>query len=249
MKTEWDYTELADAYLTRPPYSEDVLNRIFSISGLKEGADVCDVGAGVAHLTIPLAERGFRVVAVEPNDAMRANGMRRTVRFPNVSWVEAGGEETKQPDGAFDLVSFGSSFNVVDRRRALDETHRILRPKGWFICMWNHRDLDDPIQAEIEHIIKRAIPEYGYGTRREDQSAVIRESGLFDDALPVEGAALHVQTVAQVVETWRSHATLHRQAGDKFSAIIQSIAEYLDSLGKNDVSIPYTTRAWLARAR
>ena len=28
MKTEWDYTELADAYLKRPDYAEEAINKM-----------------------------------------------------------------------------------------------------------------------------------------------------------------------------------------------------------------------------
>jgi ubiquinone/menaquinone biosynthesis C-methylase UbiE len=247
MKTEWDYSELADAYLDRPPYSMEALNELYRLAGLKPGALVCDIGAGVAHLTIPLLEAGFKVTAVEPNDAMRANGLKRTADYTDVSWVEAGGEDTGQPDGCFDFVTFGSSFNVMDRTRALKETHRILKPGGSFACLWNHRDLDDPVQKHIERLIAEAVPSYEYGVRREDQSEVIASSGLFYGVQAVSGRLVYTQNVERAVAAWRSHATLHRQAGDKFEAIVDEISAYLKSLGREGIDIPYVTRAWLAR--
>ena len=36
MKTEWDYTKLADAYLKRPNYSEEAIDKMLDIVGLKE---------------------------------------------------------------------------------------------------------------------------------------------------------------------------------------------------------------------
>ena len=42
----------------------------------------------------------------------------------------------------------------------------------------------------------------------------------------------HAQTPAEIVEAWRSHSTLHRQAGDKFAAIIEKIEQYLAGLGR-----------------
>ncbi len=137
MKTQWDYTTLANAYRERPEYAPDVLEKLFSIASLSQDSRICDIGAGVGHLTIPMASLGCAVVAIEPNDAMRANGMKRTQQFPNVTWVEAGGENTGQPDASFNLVSFGSSFNVLNRQAALAETHRILAEGGHFTCMWN----------------------------------------------------------------------------------------------------------------
>jgi SAM-dependent methyltransferase len=223
------------------------LNELFAIAGLAPGAVVCDIGAGVAHLTLPLLEAGFEVVAVEPNDAMRANGRKRTAAFTGVSWVEAGGEDTGQASVRFDFVTFGSSFNVMDRSRALLETHRLLKPGRWFACLWNHRNLDDPIQKEIESIIAASVSGYDYGVRREDQTGAINASGLFEDVRQVEGGLIFPQPVEKTIAAWRSHATLHRQAGDKFDAVVDEIGSYLKSLGRSVIDIPYTTRAWIAR--
>src|SRR3954447_13572753 len=115
MKTEWDYTVLADAYLKRPDYSEAAIDELLRVAGVTKGTAVCDVGAGVAHLTLMLAHRGLDVTAVEPNDAMRANGLKRTHDLPNVHWHEGTGEQTGQSDSSFALVTFGSSFNVCNR--------------------------------------------------------------------------------------------------------------------------------------
>lgn len=246
MKTEWDYSHLADAYLMRPDYSDTAVNAMLTIAGIKSGM-VCDVGAGVAHLTLMLAERGLNVKAVEPNDAMRANGKKRTESFPDVQWSEGTGEQTGQTDDAFELVTFGSSFNVCDRQQALKETSRILKPNGWFACMWNHRRLDDPVQNKIESIIKESVPEYGYGTRRENQTAVISASGLFGPVVHLDSGMVHEQTIEECVEAWRSHATLARQAGDKFHKVVDVINNYLVGLKQQVIEIPYDTNIWVAQ--
>jgi len=249
MKTEWDYSTLADAYLKRPDYADAAIDAMLSIAGAERGDAFCDVGAGVAHLTLMLAARGLDVVAVEPNDAMRANGIKRTVDLTNVRWHEGTGEATGQTSEAFDMVTFGSSFNVCDRQRALKETARILKPRGWFACMWNHRYLEDPIQARIEAIIKDPVQGYGYGTRREDQTAVIDASALFGPVVHLDARVIHEQTIEECLVAWRSHATLERQAGAKFHEVISAIEDYLKSLDTASIQIPYSTNIWVAQLR
>lgn len=247
MKTEWDYTHLADAYLQRPDYANAAIDAMLAVAGAQQGDKFCDVGAGVAHLTLMLAQRGLDVIAIEPNDAMRANGKKRTQDLANVCWFEGTGEDTQQQSDSFDMVTFGSSFNVCDRQAALKETARILKPRGWFACMWNHRQLDDPIQAKIEFIIKSKVAAYGYGTRREDQTAVIDASGLFADVIHLDSRVIHEQSIEECIEAWRSHATLARQAGEKFHEVIDEISCYLNGLGVDKISIPYTSNIWMAR--
>lgn len=249
MKTEWDYTNLADAYLKRPDYAQEAINRMLSIAGVKEGDKVCDVGAGVAHLTLMLAWKGLDVTAVEPNDAMRANGIKRTGNIPNVKWFEGVGEHSGQRSDYFKLVTFGSSFNVCNRQEALEESQRILEKDGWFACMWNHRDLDDPIQKEIESIIKKCIPSYDYGTRREDQTDVINESGRFGEVLAFSEKVVYSVLVDDVVAAWRSHGTLERQAGESFKAVVDDIEQYVKGLGTDEIRVPYVTRVWMAQVK
>ncbi len=246
MRTEWDYTTLANAYLKRPDYSDAAIDAMLAIAGLTTGK-VCDIGAGVAHLTLMLAARGFDVTAVEPNDAMRANGIKRTASLPSVRWFEGTGEQTGQTEQMFDMVTFGSSFNVCDRQLALKETARILKPNGWFACMWNHRQLDDPIQGHIESIIKALVPGYGYGTRREDQTAVIENSGLFGPVVHLDSSVVHEQSIEECVEAWRSHATLARQADAAFPSVVHAIKDYLKAVGQDSIRIPYSTNIWVAQ--
>lgn len=249
MKTEWDYTERPMPISSAPTMLLTPCKSCFTRRLSSQGTKFAISGAGVAHLTLPLAAFGCLVDAVEPNDAMRRNGQQRTAHLPNVTWSEGTGEASGRPTGAYAFVTFGSSFNACDPDKALRETHRLLKPGSCFTCMWNHRNLEDPIQKHIESIIKGFIPEYGYGTRREDQTEVILASGLFHNVEQVEGTILHHQSVQDVVEAWRSHATLHRQAGEHFQSIIREIASYLSSLRKDTIDIPYTTHAWIARRK
>jgi len=249
MKTEWDYSELADAYLKRPDYSEPAIEAMLSIFGVQKKHKVCDVGAGVAHLTLMLADRDYDVVAVEPNDSMRRNGIERTQKYENVSWFEGTGENTGQATASFDFVTFGSSFNVCNRLEALKETARLLKPKGWFACMWNNRNLEDKIQSNIEQIIKSTVSDYDYGTRRETQTEVIEASKLFGPVVHISSNVQHQQSISECVEAWRSHATLERQTGSLFPKVVSEIERYLKSLNKETIEIPYTTNVWVAQLK
>ena len=198
-------------------------------------------------MTLPLAKFGLTVCAIEPNDAMRQNGIKRTSDFESVTWYEGVGEHTGQPDDKFDLVTFGSSFNVCNRNEALEEAQRILKPGGWFTCLWNHRDLTDEIQKKIENIIKSYAEKYDYGTRREDQTEIIKNSGRFTNISTFTERVEHRILTEDIIAGWRSHGTLARQVGDNFAAVIDEIAEYLRGLGQDSIIVPYETRVYMAQ--
>lgn len=253
MNVEWNYSDLAKAYLKRPQYSSLAIRAMVATGGLNSGAQVADIGAGVGHLTKHLVDYAFEVKAVEPNNEMRNLGKSQFIEARNLEWLVGSGESTNLSSSAFDLVTFGSSFNVCNRQLALEETARILKKNGWFACMWNHRDLTDPIQSRIEKVIKDNLPEYNYGTRREDQSSTIEESGLFSQVVYISSKINHQQSFTDLIEAWKSHATLQRQAGEKFTKIILKIEETLinEFNIKEDkyIEVPYETKIWMAQKK
>lgn len=241
----WDYSALAESYTARPSYAVGAIEEIVATAGVDPGDRCCDVGAGTGHLTTALLDHGLHIDAVEPNLAMRTIGMAITEGRP-VTWLDAVAEATRLTSGAYALITFGSSFNVVCRSRALQEAARLLRSGGWFACLWNHRELNDPMQLEIQEAIMRAVPDFAHGTRRENQSEVIARSGLFEEITPFAHRVVHTVDARGWAEGWRSHATLAQQAGERFDAVVNEIRR-IATAADEMVRIPYVTRGWLAR--
>jgi ubiquinone/menaquinone biosynthesis C-methylase UbiE len=246
-KVDWDYTAHASHYDKRADYSVDAIGELLAAIGCTPSTPVADIGAGTGKLTKELLKRGLTISAVEPNEAMREIGMRNT-RGGSVSWSIGTGEATGLANASAYAVFFGSSFNVVDQRLALTEVARILLPGGWFACMWNHRDLEDPVQKQIEAVIKAHIPDYSYGSRREDPSGVIDASQRFSTVSSIERAFLWEMPRSDIIAAWKSHATLKRQAGSdaRFARIIAEISSYLGGLPAT-VAVPYATRIYYAQ--
>lgn len=249
MKTHWDYSNLATSYLDRPSYSAKAIKFLIKTCDLKTGDLCCDVGAGVGHLTIELAKYNLKIVAIEPNNNMRNLGIIKTKKIDNITWSEGIAEDTKQLHSKYSLVSFGSSFNVCNRELALIEVARILKKSGWFCCLWNHRKLDDPLQKQIEEIIQFHLPNYTYGRRREDQTKIINKSKKFNNIIKYESNFIHSLEKKKIINAWRSHATLQRQAKNKFNKIISEIEKIINSSNFNLIKVPYSTVMWIAQLR
>lgn len=248
-RVSWDYSDLAEHYDARAPYADGLSAWLCSHSDLAPGDPACDMGAGTGALTQVLLALQLEVTAIEPNQAMRERGNARLHNQP-MTWVDATAEQSGQPGDHFRLVSFGSSFNVTRKNAALDETVRLLKDDGWLLLLWNHRDLTDPLQARIEDLIKAQIPSYRYGDRREDQGKLLDEHNAFGPVSFVELLQAHDLNKDHFRRAWRSHGTLKRQAGAKFSNICTAIDDLLGSIPGPNLVVPYVTRAYLTqRAR
>jgi SAM-dependent methyltransferase len=229
-------------------YSRDAVGQLLSTIGCAPGKAVADIGAGTGRLTRELLRYGLEVGAVEPNEALRSIGIRST-EGERVTWSFGTGESSGLRDRSTYAVFFGSSFNDVDRKRALIEAARVLVSGGWFACMWNHRSLEDPLQQRIEAIIKGHIPGYADGPRRENPTAVICASRLYSAVNIIEGSFVCNVPRSEIVAAWSLHAALRRQAGNQalFERIVGEISISLDRQ-PGSVDVPYTTRIYYAQS-
>ncbi len=243
IKTGWDYTELAHTYDQRADYSPDAVIDLFKEIGIGKEC-VGDIGAGTGKLTRMLCENNYRVKAVEPNENMRMYGQRNTEGL-NVDWMEGTAENTGLETNSLAAIFFGSSFNVINHELAFQEIERVLKPDGWFACMWNHRDLEDPLQKKIEAIIRRFISDFDYGQRRLDPTSLLEKTGYFKTVRKIERSFEVRMKKSELISAWRSHGTLFRQSSNNFNEIIEAIT---DVIPNSEQTVPYSTKIWFAQS-
>jgi SAM-dependent methyltransferase len=137
----------------RPDYPADLLE--FGLADLRasvhDPADllVLDLAAGTGKLTGGLLAQGVTVVAVEPDDAMRAE---LTSRFPDVRALSGTAEEIPLPADSVHAVFVGQALHWFDLDRALPEIGRVLRPGGSLVAAWNADDDRVPWVAELSRL-------------------------------------------------------------------------------------------------
>jgi ubiquinone/menaquinone biosynthesis C-methylase UbiE len=162
------FTGTVDAYRRwRPSYPEAFLRWVRSLA---RGARCVDVGSGTGILARQLAEAGFTVTGVEPNDAMRAAAQ----EDGGATYVSGTAEATGLPDGEADLVTGGQAFHWFDLDHTLPEIDRILAPTGVAVAVWNER-AHEGFAAAYESILARYCEGYADVPQSEHTIADLRE--------------------------------------------------------------------------
>ncbi|KUL48216.1 methyltransferase [Streptomyces violaceusniger] len=142
----------------RPGYPPELFAMVEEFAGRPlDGADVLDVGAGTGIATRLLAERGARVVAVEPGAGMAAE-LRSAL--PRIPLVRGDGEALPFADGVADVVTYAQSWHWTDPARSVPEAVRVLRPGGALALWWNVPDTDVPWLARQEARLAERCPAY-----------------------------------------------------------------------------------------
>jgi SAM-dependent methyltransferase len=126
------FGNVAETYhRARPRYSQEVLDRALKVLGLDARACVLDLAAGTGRLTHELAQRFADVVAVEPNDAMRA-------LIADGEVLAGAAEAIPLADASVDAVFVGEAFHWFEATEAIAEIARVLRPRRGLAIIWTH---------------------------------------------------------------------------------------------------------------
>jgi SAM-dependent methyltransferase len=153
----------ADDYVKyRPSYPEDALDYLFGEVGLRPGSLVADIGAGTGIFSKLLLAWGSRVIAVEPNEAMRSAAYAMLGSEPSYRSVDGSAEVTGLDDGSVEFIVCAQSFHWFDHAAAKTEFKRILRPGGKVLLIWNSRvPSGTPFLEGYEQLLHKYGEDYG----------------------------------------------------------------------------------------
>ncbi|RCW49069.1 class I SAM-dependent methyltransferase [Paenibacillus prosopidis] len=163
MNSKERFSDRVDKYVKyRPSYPQDAIAYLYNIVGFRPDSEIADIGAGTGIFSKLLVERGSHVIAVEPNLAMREAAEKELGREPNYHSVSGSAEATGLPDGTVDFIVCAQAFHWFDRSAAQYEFHRILKPGGKVVLIWNSRlTQGTPFLEEYEQLLQKFGTDYG----------------------------------------------------------------------------------------
>lgn len=134
----------ADVYaLARPTYPVEAVRFCLPPHATR----VLDLGAGTGKLTSVLLGLGIDVVAVEPDDEMRAR------IDPRATVLKGTAEDVPATGDSFDAVLVGQAWHWFTITSALAEVTRVLRPNGVLGLLWNLLDDTRGWPLEVAELI------------------------------------------------------------------------------------------------
>lgn len=152
---------------------------------------VLEIGCGTGKATLPLAERGHRVVAVELSPTMAAVARRTLARFPGVEVVVGEFETWPLPAEPFDLVLAATAFHWLDPAVRAAKAADALRPGGTLAIVSTHHiaggTWDDEFFADVQSCYERFDPSTPPGLRLTAAADIPKDTADFADRFgPVE---------------------------------------------------------------
>ncbi|WP_158945225.1 class I SAM-dependent methyltransferase [Granulicella sp. S190] len=150
-------------------YPEAVIEILERVCGLQREQLVADIGAGTGMLADLFLEHGNAVIAIEPNDDMRAACEKLASAWPGLTVKKGTAEATGLEEASVDLVAVGRAFHWFDHEKTAQEFRRILRPEGWVVLVSNSRLRDEsPLSLDYEALLRKHGTDYEANRERYD---------------------------------------------------------------------------------
>ncbi|MDN3357869.1 class I SAM-dependent methyltransferase [Actinomadura sp. DC4] len=146
-------TAAEDYERTRPVCPPSLFDDLVERAGLRAGDRVIEIGCGTGQATVPLAERGLAVTAVELGAGLAAIARERLAAFPAAEVVTCAFEDWSPPDTPAAAVVAVNSLHWVDPRLRYSRPAELLRPGGAMAvagCFWARPAGAEPFWTDVQ---------------------------------------------------------------------------------------------------
>ena len=239
----------------RPGYPEAVFEDLVALARLRPGSRVLELGCGTGQATIPLATRGFEIVAVELGAGLAAVARRNLAAFPAVDIVTAAFEEWPLPSAPFDAVVAATSFHWLDPTVALEKVADALLPGGALAVISTHHVAggDDQFFADVQRCYETWMPGTPKGLRLPNAGDVPHQdandfeaSGRFTNPVLRRYERDLTYTTREYRDLLSSYSGHRALAADAREGLLACIGELIDTRFGGRIAKRYLTELTVA---
>ncbi|MFX1371804.1 MAG: class I SAM-dependent methyltransferase [Promethearchaeota archaeon] len=124
----------------RPSYPKEIIPFLKKKQILSKNSVIADIGSGTGILSEIFLKEGNKVYGIEPNIDMRKAGEVQLKKYSNFISIDGSAENSLLESKSVDIITVGQAFHWFDLDKTKIEFSRILKPNGWVVLIWNHRN-------------------------------------------------------------------------------------------------------------
>ncbi len=120
----------------RPRYPEEIVEHIIAFAALPVHGRVFEVGCGTGQMTLPFAQRGYTVVALDQGERLAALATQHCQPYPQVRVVPCAFEAWQDASGSYDLFLSAQAFHWIDPAYGFARAAELLKTGGTIALVW-----------------------------------------------------------------------------------------------------------------
>ncbi|MFJ9586065.1 class I SAM-dependent methyltransferase [Streptomyces acidicola] len=228
------FNEAAELYdRARPRYPRALVTELAGQAGLGPGTRVLEIGPGTGQLTVPLAESGCDLTAVELGPALAKVARDNLRAFPRAHVEVADFELWPLPAEPFDLVVSATAFHWLDPALRAAKVGHALRPGGTFALVTTEHVKGGTVDffARAQECYERWDPATPPGLRLQDESEISTDTGElaeWDDLRScrwTQEITYSTQEYTDVLLTYSGHRALEASAREGLLGCIRGLID------------------------
>ncbi|MGW0655743.1 class I SAM-dependent methyltransferase [Streptomyces umbrinus] len=247
------FDEDAELYdRARPSYPPALVEALATRVGLDTDSRVLEFGPGTGQMTVPLAELGCHVTAVELGPSMAAVARRNLRAFPHAHVEVAEFEQWPLPREPFDLMVAATSFHWLDPATRLTKVAEALRPDGTLAVVITHHTAGGSRDffVEVQDCYERWDPATPPGMRQSTDAETATDTREFEVLGRVETLRFPqeitytTQTYIDLLLTYSNHRALEPTAR---KGLLDGIRKLIDTRHGGSITKRYLHELILVR--
>jgi SAM-dependent methyltransferase len=237
-----------DYQRTRPVCPPRLFDDLVDRAGLNAGDRVIEIGCGTGQATVPLAQRGLAVTAVELGAALAAVARRRLASFPAAEVVTSSFEDWRPQGAPVDAVVAVNSLYWIDSRLRYAKPYELLRPGGAMAvagCLWARPEDADRFWTDVQEDY-RAVgfegdpppPPERIGPGHLPPEA----EDLFEEVASLRYPFQVVYSAGDYLANLATQSTTHALGEARSAEFLARVRHRLDSLGRPRLTATFVGR-------
>jgi SAM-dependent methyltransferase len=242
------FNEAAELYdRARPGYPAGLFEDVIRLAGIPSGGRVLEIGCGTGQATVPLAERGFSIVAVELGAELAHVARRNLARFPRVEVVVSAFEDWPLPTQAFDLVLSATAFHWLNPAIRINKVADALRPGGALAIIATHHIAGGtaPFFVDAQGCYERWDPTTPPGLRLQTSEQIpmdtseLDNSGRFEPAIVRRYEQEVPYSTTEYLEVLQTYSDQRAREPESGARLLECIAQLIDTRYGGSISKRY----------
>ena len=250
------YSSVAEAYnQIRPRYPQALITRIIELTQLPPSATILELGCGPGNATVTFAQKGYKVVCIEPSMAACQLAKQNCVTYPQVEINNTTFEEWELEAERFNAVLAATSIHWITPEIVYPKAAAALQNNGYLILLWNMTaQLPYEVCQSLKEAYQKYAPSLGKYEDRATQTQILKEfgqvvtdsghfGGLVSEQMQWE-VNYSINDYLLLLSTYSPYIALEPQQRDDLFASLQGI---LEQNGKNSAQLSHLSAFHIAQ--
>jgi SAM-dependent methyltransferase len=247
---------ISDYEIARPGYTSELFTDIVEYSMIKNDAKILEIGSGPGQATDYFVKNRYSITGLEIGEKQVQYLSEKYSEYTNFNSICTSFEDFKCDKDTYNLIFSATAFHWIKPEIGYPKIYNLLKRNGVMAVFWHMSSIIEPkteMLNQIRNIFRKYAPELDtYITMKEAEDlhdlriSEIGTNNLFDKPVTKIYRWDDEYTTQRYLKLINSYSDFHSLSDDKRQAILDNIADYIDSK-EGKIVVPQKVRLYMAK--